>query len=152
MSIYVKFERPETPEEFIKQLYSSVEDNRAHSIETYSDSECAILQCNARRIRSFDDIYELITTYYPELTIKDVIKLLVNTNIKSTTNEQLYIFLTNCSIIYRINFFFYNDIKSCSQGYDLSKMGSKHTWKELLAMIDINSKAEFEEYLKTYIK
>jgi len=152
MSIYVNFEIPKTPQDFLLRLYSNVEYNKAHCVATYSDKDCKLIQCYENKLRSFDDLFEIFTTYYPELTEKDLIEILVNGNIKSTTGKQLYLHTSNCSTIMRIRIFYYNDVDECTYYYNCKKYDSKYSWVELFAMIGINSRMELRDYLLKNIK
>lgn len=148
MSIYVSFEKPENPKEFLKKFYSILYNDRAYCIETYYDKECTNLQCRSEKLRSFDDLFELFTTYYPELTEKDLIEILASTILKSDKNTNLYLHISNCSTISRIRIFYYHDISYCSRDFKCNKYNSKYSWGELFKMISINSQLEYMNYLK----
>lgn len=148
MSIYVNFERPENPKEFLKKLYSRLEEDRAGCVATYYDKDCTSTQCYADRLRSFDDLFVLFTTYYPELTEKDLIEILSSTVLKSSSNRPLYLHVGNCGSINRIRIFYYIDIPICALHFNCSKYDSKYSWVDLFKMININSGEEYTKYLK----
>ena len=152
MSIYVNFEIPKTPEEFLLKLYSLVTYNRAHCVATYFNKEGTLLQCQAQKLRSFDDLFELFTTYYPEITEKDLIRLLTTANIKSTNGQQLYLHIANCSGIQRIRIFYHPNLDECVMYFNCEKYQSKYSWVDLYKLIGINSAAELKQYMLNNIK
>lgn len=152
MSIYVNFEIPESPKEFLIAFYSVLWRDRAYCKETYFDKECTRLQCSAQRLRSFEDLFELLTTYYTDLTKKDVIEILSSTVLKSNVNVPLYLHISNCSTISRIRVFYYEDINSCALDFNCSKYNSEFSWADLFKLINVNSREEYREYLKNLEK
>lgn len=47
-----------------------------YSKTTFYDKDCTDRQCYSGRRRSFTDLYEIATTYFPETTEKELIELL----------------------------------------------------------------------------
>lgn len=152
MSIYVNFEIPKTPEEFLLKLYSLISYDRADCVATYFNKEGTLPQCRERKYRSFDDLFELFTTYYSKITEKDLIRLLTTANIKTTNGQQLYLHVANCSGIGRIRIVYYNNIDSCTQSFNCEKYYSKYSWVDLYKLIGINSGAELKQYMLNNIK
>ena len=105
MAIYVKFaeeNKPKTVREFLNKFFSSHKENYIRNVETYSDKECTILQCKADKYRSFDDIFELVKTYYPIVSIGTIFKILLT--LKPEHNQSTYnLFMMSCSGIKKIN-------------------------------------------------
>lgn len=152
MSIYVNFEVPENPKEFLKKFYSILWGDRAYCKETYFDKECTRLQCSEQKLRSFEDLFELFTTYYPDLTKKDLIEILSSVVLKSNTNVPLYLHISNCSTISRIRVFYYKDINICALDFNCSKYNSEFSWVDLFKLINVNSREEYKKYLENLEK
>ena len=152
MSIYVNFEIPKTPEEFLLKLYSLVTYNRADCVTTYFHKGGTLPQCQSQKLRSFDDLFEIFTTYYPEITEKDLIRLLTTANIKSTNGTQLYLHINNCSGIQRIRILYFDNIDNCVNNFHCEKYQSKYSWVDLYKLIGINSAAELKQYMLNNIK
>lgn len=80
--LYVKFKKPRTVKEFLNKFYQENPYNSyiLMASETYSDKECTKLQCVENKLRSYDDLFELIKTYYPSYTRKKLTLLLIKSN------------------------------------------------------------------------
>lgn len=147
MAIYTKFGKQKTIKLFIKKLYSIIDDRRRDCVETYHDSECTILQCNARKLRSFDDIYDCVKTYYPNTTIENLFHILLTIKLKDKNQKRLYLHMSNCSTISRIRLLYYHDIYSCLASYKCKKYDSKYSWIELLDMLGLTTEIEIINYI-----
>jgi len=66
-------ETPKTPLDLLYIMYP--EGSTYCKVYTYYDKECTDLQGNENR-RSFDDLYILFKTYFPEITKKEVLELI----------------------------------------------------------------------------
>jgi len=148
-----------TPREFLNELIVSENNSiMARCKETYTDQNLTSLQCQRQKLRSFDDIYILFKTYFPEITEKEVTHLLITFNKKITERElEPYIRLYRCKDILRPTFYyssagiyfdkiFYD--KEDDDYYDL--LNSKYDWKDLLANLNINNEEELIEYIDKY--
>src|SRR5690606_10676455 len=101
--------------------------------------------------RSFDDLLEVVQTYYKTATAKKLFHELLLVDIKNKKGEQLYFYPTNCSGIKRITMLFYTGPVS----YKLptsNKYDSKYSWIELFEMLNIKSIVEMYEYKEKYKK
>ena len=150
MSIYVKFKKPDTLKEFIKLFFSSPKDSgdTMLNVETYSDIECKTIQCQANKFRSFDNVLELVWTYFPEVTISDLVHELLTADIRLKDGRQLYFHMSNCMSIKRIRMLYY--IKESASPFEISKYDSKYSWKELLNMLNIKDMDSLKKYIKKY--
>lgn len=154
--IYVKFSPPKTIKEFLEEFYDAINSWNLISVATYKDKECTELQCAAGRSRSFDDMYELITTYYPETTRKDLVHELLTFRI-TRPNGYFYFANSYCYEIKRpvIGYYFqfikFGPLSIEGYGGYLStgKQKAEHSWKELFAMVDIKTKKQLFEYIFT---
>lgn len=70
--LFIK-ETPKTPLDLLYIMYP--EGSIYCRVNTYYDKECTNLQGYQRR-RSFDDLYVLFKTYFPEITKKEVLELI----------------------------------------------------------------------------
>ena len=154
MAIYVKFaeeNKPKTVREFLHKFFSSYKEQYLRNVKTYSDKECTILQCNSDKYRSFDDIFELVKTYYPTVSIGTIFKILLT--LKPKHNDIVYnLFMMSCSGIKKINCLYvkfkgskvthYSDIIN-NASYD-----SNYTYKELFNMIGVKNQEDLDNILK----
>lgn len=60
------------------------------SSATYFDKKCNELQCSIGRMRSFDDLYDLVKTYYPKVTVKRLFHILITKVYKFDTYTISY--------------------------------------------------------------
>ena len=92
MELYVKFAeegRPRTIRAFLKQFYSNrVDPYLAIGHNTYYDRECLRLHCS-RSYRSFDDLYDLVKTYYPSIRKKKMIHYLLTVKIPTQNGRSV---------------------------------------------------------------
>lgn len=151
MQIYVDFEIPDTIREFLRKFFSHKIIGRVGPVRTYSDERKTRTQCVSNKMRSFDEIYDLVTTYFPEAEKKEVLHVLLTLKVKDSAGTVMYPNFRRCSQIKRINFVYYcqdlntNDI--FSKNYDIYE--SKWSWKELFSELGINNLTEMKIYIKT---
>lgn len=141
MKIYVNFKKPETIEEFLT-LFFSDNLNKAYAfpLPTYLDEECTQLQCEGRKNRSFEEVFDLIKTYYPKTTIETLLLVLVKLR-----PQQCYLYCASCSSINRITIvYYYSQIVN----YNLPGMTDPagYNWPQLLAKIGIYTVKELNGY------
>ena len=145
--IYLKT-KPTDLKELLTILYDGTpEGNLLKSgAATYFDERCTFEQCDINRYRSFEDIMELATTYFPETTIKDLVSALVTTTI--IKDKTYYGYFVVCGTIRRITFSFYHSRNDVTGDHKFSglKYTSKYSWPELLAMIGITDRESFLQY------
>jgi len=151
--IYIKLKKkPESIKELLTLFFSSeLMDDRRLNVESYSNEECTDIQCDRNKLRSFDDILELVQTYFPSAEPKEVIHDLITLDLKTETGRELYPHLGDCSTINRIRFLYYKEyhyVEFCN----IEKRNSKYSWKELLSLLEINNNSELEEYVKKHKK
>jgi len=74
--IYVDYKKKykETPEEFFNRLY----EGDYGFPRTYFDKNCTNKHCDKGKARSFSDLYKVMKTYYPRITQKLLIKIIIN--------------------------------------------------------------------------
>ena len=152
MSIYLKIKnKPRSIESLIKKLYSY---KRAADIykscTTYKDEACTIIECHRGKNRSFEAIYELATTYFPNAKEKDVVKAIVDADLGYS--EAIYMGGKFKPVI-----FFCPDIQKpvvyySTWGYRRGcisprKGVSDKSWVQLLRKINITSAKKLTEYL-----
>jgi hypothetical protein len=76
MKLYVNVEKEKGEHiiHFLKKCYAEGYDGWQHKfIPTFYDIECTIEQCGRKR-RSFDDLMDIVKTYYPKATKKHIAK------------------------------------------------------------------------------
>ena len=154
MAIYVKFaeeNKPKTVREFLHKFFSSYKEQYLRNVKTYSDKECTILQCNSDKYRSFDDIFELVKTYYPTVSIGTIFKILLT--LKPKHNDIVYnLFMMSCSGIKKINCLYVKfkggSVKNYSDIIQNTSYDSNYTYKELFNMIGVKNQEDLDNILK----
>lgn len=151
--IYVDFEIPKTPREFLQKLFSiKWGHNYVSTVATYSNKECTITQCYRFRRRSFDDILECTQTYFKKITPKELFKILLTLNIKDINGRDTELYLFNCSSIKRGTMLYSSNIDDIKFNTMISmdKYDSKYSWKELFEMLEITSDIEYKKFISDY--
>lgn len=149
LKIYIEGEKPKTVRELLKRLFSHLYINGLayKSAGTFYDSKCTRIQCYANKFRSFEDVLALVNTYFPTVSYKTLMKILLTLDIKAPTGEICQLYMYNCSQIGAIRMHY----SSTSRGYRytylrdfIQKYRSKRSWGELLNSIGINSDEALE--------
>jgi hypothetical protein len=150
MAIYVKFaeeQKPRSINDFLIKFYTQRPSfEQVYAAFTYNDKECTLIQCDKIR-RSFDDLLELVKTYYPSTTEK----ILISKLLKLKIDGYHSIFLTNCSGMYRVRISYFTtktNQRSFQSIIGVNQYNSKNSWKELLEMIGITTEEQYLEYIK----
>lgn len=154
MAIYVKFaeeNKPKTVREFLHKFFSSYKDQYLRNVKTYLDKECTILQCNSDKYRSFDDIFELVKTYYPTVSIGTIFKILLT--LKPKHGGTVYnLYMMSCSGIQKINCLYVkmknNNVKDYVYTISQPSYNSNYTYKELFNMIGVKNQTDLDNILK----
>ena len=154
MAIYVKFaeeSKPKTVREFLHKFFSSYKDQYLRNVKTYSNKECTILQCNINKYRSFDDIFELVKTYYPTVSIGTIFRILLT--LKPKHDDIVYnLFMMSCSDIKKINCLYVkfkgDKVKNYSDIIHNTSYDSNYTYKELFDMIGVKNQEDLDNILK----
>ena len=154
MAIYVKFaeeSKPKTVREFLHKFFSSHRESYLRNIETYSDKECTILQCKANKYRSFDDIFELVKTYYPTVNVGTIFRILLT--LKPKHNDIVYnLFMMSCDGIKKINCLYVkfkgDKVKNYNEIIHNTSYDSNYTYKELFDMIGVKNQEDLDNILK----
>lgn len=153
MALYVKFaeeKKPRTIHEFLIKYYTNKTDtspyaSQVHANYTFLDKECTKLHSGHMR-RSFDDLHEIVQTYFPRATPKMVFKRLLKLN----HPDFKELILTNCDGMMRIRISLYREGQNRPSTYasanSVGKYKSKYSWKDLFEMVGITNQDEFEKY------
>ena len=154
MAIYVKFaeeSKPKTVREFLNKFFSSCKEGYIRNVETYLDKECTVLQCKADKYRSFDDIFELVKTYYPTVSIGTIFRILLT--LKPKHDDIVYnLFMMSCSGIKKINCLYVkfkgDKVKNYKDIIQNTSYDSNYTYKELFDMIGVKNQEDLDNILK----
>ena len=158
MAIYVKFaeeKKPKSIKEFLLKVFSSnCNCGYVRNVETYYDKQCKSVQCVKQKYRSFDDILELVQTYYKSATAKKVFKELLDLRPLNEKDTVCRLYMMSCSGIQRINLLYTPKSNSSenqiSYTYNCTHQTftSKYSWKQLFAKLNINSNDDLIKYLE----
>lgn len=126
-----------------------IKNGNFYSVSTFHNKECNLLQCKAGKMRSYDDIVELVATYFPNTTEKELVEAIV------CTHPNLIFYTYNCPDIGKPTLGY----KPKSDYYDVPKWSgehlnrnSKYDWKSILNIIGVNNHQELIKYYDTNIK
>ncbi len=160
--IYVKnIKKQPTIREFLILLFTGegIITTNSKFPTTYSDKECTQIQCTANRMRSFDDLLDLVETYYPSITPKRLIDLILTLSFEKTHEGIKRILkpqFSYCGGMRKIRILYMNDtygnshMSNFSIICNLNQFNSKYSWEDLFLMLDIKSQKEFDEYIKKH--
>lgn len=139
---------------------------------TYSDKECKIVQTYNNKMRSYDDLYCLIKTYYPLATIKSVFLHLLKYNggfkIIGGNMHVVYPSFSSCGTMQRVRLtygycylgpidnkfeiinikYYTNSILSLNAIKSAYTYYSAYSWKELLEISGITTQEQLNEIQK----
>lgn len=133
MSIYVKYGRKKSIKEFLIEFFKSEKKpTYLIGVTTYQDSECTIQQCNDSRYRSFDDILELVNTFYKNVSAKKLINILHDLKPVDSKNRLKKIYIFYCYDIKK-SMILYTSYGNISKSDDKEKC--KYSCNELIEMI-----------------
>lgn len=115
----------------------------------------SIQQCQANKMRSFDDILFLANTYLPGISVKDVFigLLLFNVESKDIKKGHLRKSFSNCSTIKRIRFTnSYHNIGNVLYSIDCNKYDSIYSWRDLFNMIGVRNDEDLKNWYIEQLK
>lgn len=149
MAIYIKLKsKPKTVRELLKSLFSYVNTNLVTNVTTYKDRKCKQIQCDSNKLRSFDDVLEVVNTYFPTVSYKTVFKILLT--LKIPNSEKIFnLHMGHCQGIERIRLAYYvGNYPDYNNAKSQPKYESKYSWKELLNEIGIDSEDKLIDFIK----
>ncbi len=133
--IYLKLKsKPKRLNTLFRHLFNHCRHGFFGSVETFRDEDCTILQCNSGRFRSFDDVYDIAKTYFPETTEKKVMKALLKLNLPYE-GEKVKIYIANCHDIKKPTIAFSGRGGTYIRTSDSAMSKSIYKWSELLALV-----------------
>lgn len=150
--LYVDFEKPRTIREFLQIFFGNHKfgEYNYRTAKTYSDSECKTVQCYENKRRSFDDVYELVNTYYSNVSKKKLLHILIMLELYSNTNQKAKFNFHYCCDIHKA--VMYYEVYGSWREFTKKKGYSKYSWKELMAMLNIHNIKEFNIYQQKHLK
>ena len=147
MAIYLKIDKPNSIEDVLLNLFA-FKGHYHTGVETYFDEACTQVHCDANKWRSFDDIFEIVNTYFPNTDVKEVIHQLLILPLQKSNGIDLYPYFVFCNKINMCTLMQYPGLTSCDTSFTQTKGAGKYAWRELLELLGITN---FEE-LKNYIE
>jgi len=133
------------------------EDKKMKSQETYykTNEGKMVVQCIEGRMRSFDDIWIIADTYFPNIDVATVFRelLLFNITIENVEKGIIPKQLANCSTMKRIRYT--NSL--CMmwqvwQNVDCGKFESVYKWRDLFNMLYINNLEQWKDWYRKELK
>lgn len=159
--IYINTDKTfETVSDLLELLYYRENNYQEYlyPLETYEDPEFEDVQCPANKIRSFDDLHDLILTYFPNLKLKDIVHEIVTfkSSFRLEDDEESsgknYVFYpASCGDIQLITVYYYYRHSNSYGGFDmLAQRNSKYSWEYLLGLLGITTYAELISYINKH--
>ena len=147
MAIYLKIEKPKTISELLLKLL--ITENGAYNSgnATYSDEACTEVQCEAGKWRSFDDIFELVNTYFPNTDEKTTMLEIMALDIKTTKGYVLRPYFNFCNQINMCTMMYYSDPHIAKTACTKEKGIGKYAWGDLLELLGITNIEELKDYI-----
>ena len=156
--LYLKFEPeeeiPKTLKALLMRLLFESPDSTGHyplSSATYFSSKCGRLHCPPGRIRSFDDVLRVSRTYFPNVTIKQIVLVLFTIN----HDGKFFLRPGYCGNIRKITLnityqrFTVTEYTALSGGVFFKSKGiSQYSWGELFKLIGIKTPKDFKKIIK----
>jgi len=148
MAIYLKIEKPNSVEELLLKLFLS-ELNSTYNTgsNTYTDIECTQIQCEAGKWRSFDDIYEIVNTYFPNTDEKTVIHEILVLPMKTTKGKELFPYFNYCNKINMCTMMFYYTYHACETTFSTKTGEGKYAWGTLFELLGITNAEQLKDYI-----
>lgn len=151
MALYVKFaqeQRPNSVKGFLKKFYTrDVDVSIAKGQYTFFDPECTKVH-DKHQYRSFDDLLELVQTYYPKVTPVKLMHYLLTTKIALQGKDRFAKpHLGKCNDMGKIRFIPY--MTDSYSNLDVKMPESKYTWNELMRPLGIKTEHDFVKYYST---
>jgi hypothetical protein len=147
MALYVKIEKQKTIKQFLTLLFSStLRRGYLTSLSSYTDSDFLKLQCKEGKYRSFDEVFEIITTYYPETTVIELMNELIDLKprcIETGVLKDLYTMF--CSDTSKSVMLYHN---YTSNNVSVQKGNSKYSWYTLFKMVKEESSKKINDLQK----
>lgn len=134
-------------------MFNLIWDRSGRSNQTYYKLEGTgdlVLQCVGGKMRSFDDIWIIADTYFPEIDVADIFKELMLWNVTSSHIKEGFLWkgLANCSTMKRIRFTNSpTKIDVIWKMVDSDKFESVYYWRDLFNMLYINTKKQFIDWI-----
>lgn len=148
MAIYLKIEKPKTIEELLLQLFT-FKGHYHTGTTTYLDEACTQIQCEENKWRSFDDVYELVNTYFPNTDEKEVMRQLLILPLKKDNGIDLYPYFAFCNKINMCTLMVYPSSGANNKDSLTKTKGvGKYAWGDLLEMFDITNTKELQNYIE----
>lgn len=151
MKLYVKFaeeKKPKTVLEFLQLFYSrKVDVFYAFGHYTYYDKECKKIQ-DTHNWRSFDDLLDLVQTYYPSIKPVKLMHYLLILKIQLLNGVLSKPHLGTCDGMRKIRYIPYKHIIENNSSLSRPMPESKYTWSELLAPLGILNREDILTYIK----
>ena len=154
--LYVDFKKPRTIREFLQRFFGHKQLHGTwnfFSERTFFDKELKGIQCNFNRRRSFDEIHELVNTYYSNVSKKKLLHILITLDIRNNKNQKALLNFHYCSDIKKsvISYMCADDGWSW-QHLSTRKQKCQYSWKELMLLLGIHNLSEFKKYQKKFNK
>jgi hypothetical protein len=103
------------------------------------------LQCTEGKYRSFDDLIDIVRTYYPDTSEKQLVHELVILKHEGSTHKPWFI---HCLDIKKPTFAYYTTQFGPASPGNMSE--SKYNWPMLLDKIGVTSLDELNNYINKY--
>jgi len=146
MALYTKIPREKRISKFLFNFLTSTNDTIAYyGAATYFDKECTKLHCGIKKWRGFDDILELTKTYYPSITPKKLMHILITMPIPIDGKIKISKNFGICASTGILRFMFYRAFLNITFTHH-QPHNSKYNWKQLFELLNIKDQKDIINY------
>ena len=147
-TIYIKGPKPRSMAALIKKFLGgdTMDANIGVvlGVESYANKECTNWQCNAQKMRSFEDIFDCVKTYFKTATRKRVLEEILRLNM-SYGAFKFYPQFGYCGGMRKIKIYY---ARGASRFTNLDLTGkSLQSWNNLFLTLGLKGESQVREYI-----
>jgi hypothetical protein len=140
--LYFKEADTSSVQELVNSLFFTY-NGISYGQATYLDAEFKYEHCRDLKLRSFNDVYDVVNTYFPGTSPAEVFKaVLLSVPKKRDSAGYWGIQLTYCGTMERIRIVHIGNFNNCLINDHKTKNGHPFSWFELLKEAGFTSKIE----------
>ena len=140
--LYFKEADTSSVQELVNSLFYTY-NGISYGQATYLDAEFKYEHCRDLKLRSFNDVYDVVNTYFPGTSPAEVFKaVLLSIPKKRASDGYWSIYLTYCATMERLRIVHSEKSMNCIIGNYTTKKGHPFDWYELVKEAGFKSKEE----------
>jgi hypothetical protein len=149
MKLYVNFPIPSTVREFLLTFLVRWKSGYVcYANATYFDKECKLIHCDPNKYRGFDDILNVVQTYFPEIDEKQLMHHLVMLEL----DDKYYGHFGVCKDVGILRYILYTEVDYIDIFNNYTPEKSRYNWRDLFLLLDIHNTEEIKNYILIHKK